>query len=189
MGTALVHAGLERLVLIDLDLEAIIEDDDLSHEDHMNQATLVAAIATLPRLTSLSISLPCDLHQRRQHPVMELMAATSLRELTLPSYLLTDFAVVTLACALTKLRHLDLSDNPVSDAPLPAISVQLPLLTSLHLARTSVTGAGLQHLSKLQQLRVLSVPRNTGHDALRKALKCEGSVLSVGGDGVVHVHK
>jgi len=185
----LVHAGLERLVLIDLDLEAIIEDDDLSHEDHMNQATLVAAIATLPRLTSLSISLPCDFHQRRiEHPVMQLMTATSLRELTLPSYLLTDFAVVTLACALTNLRHLDLSDNPVTDAPLPALAVQLPLLTSLHLARTSVTGAGVQHLSKLQQLRVLSVPRSTPHDAIRKALKCEGSV-SVGGDGVVHVHK
>lgn len=91
-----------------------------------------------------------------------------------------DFAVCVLACALTGLRHLDLSSNALlSNAVLPVIAVQLPQLTALRLAGTRVTTAGLEHLTRLEGLRVLGVPKYSSEGLRERAWS--GSVSIVEG--------
>jgi hypothetical protein len=66
-----------------------------------------------------------------------------------------DDQVVGELTGLDHLRTLDLFNTPVGDAGLAALAQQLPALTSLNLAGTAVTDAGMVHVAKLGALEIL----------------------------------
>lgn len=167
------------------------EDAEGSRRTGSDEAakSLIASIGNLPRLSDLRLSLPYST-KTIQHPAAVLAAGgtfTRLTALSLSDYSMGDFAVcvlacaLILACALTGLQHLDLSGNTeVSNVALPVIAVQLSQLTALHLAGTKVTTAGLGYLTRLEGLRVLSVPKFMLGEELR-ATAWAGSVSIVEG--------
>ena len=56
---------------------------------------------------------------------------------------------------LDHLRTLDLFNTPVGDAGLASLARRLPAVTSLNLAGTQVTDAGMAHVAKLAALEIL----------------------------------
>jgi len=112
----------------------------------------LAALAALPALTELSLSVPGPL----MDPTLEhLGELTGLRKLTLDMPALDDRAAPQLA-PLKQLERLALGGSKISDVGLKALA-GLTELTSLELHHTRVTNRGLAHLAKLVKLQTLEL--------------------------------
>lgn len=171
---------MERLALMNVDLQDIIEDDDADDDDgSLDPTPMIEAIASLPRLSALSLRLePRNPIDSLKHPASPLAALGGrLTSLHLPSFALDDFALIGLVCALTNLRSLNvLGNHGVRDACMPAVAALLPNLSQLNLCDTGVTDAGVEYLSQLKGLAGLWVPKRVSHEAAQKALRCDGDV-------------
>lgn len=111
-----------------------------------------AALKNLPQLQKLAI----------EHAVLSpaslaaITQCSQLRSLSLIDAGLTDSSIVPLK-ALTRLEHLNLSQNPkITDAGLKTIAA-MERLRSLHLAHCKITDKGLAQLQNLEGLRTLNV--------------------------------
>ena len=110
------------------------------------------ALQALPNLRRLTLN-KCRVTDK---DLAALAGCEQLRVLVIPESSLTDAGLVA-AKKLTRLEHLDLSDNPrITDKAMEHIKT-LERLEILYLNKTGISDAGLSELASLEGLRALNV--------------------------------
>uniref|UniRef100_A0A383W7L2 RNI-like protein n=1 Tax=Tetradesmus obliquus TaxID=3088 RepID=A0A383W7L2_TETOB len=160
-------AGSSGLTQLHLQVPEPSHDDE---EDDDGAAVVVLPMTVCARLTGLSglkdLAIKCNIVEREwlvAGDVLALTALTGLTRLALSGleFALGDLEATALACSLTQLRSLNLSDNQLGDMVCLAAIARLTQLTRLvlwdNIECNRITQRGLMMLTTLTRLQKLGM--------------------------------